>query len=157
MGYNISIYLRMTIPSVLKSMENLIWNLPRKIQNIWDVSLTVHTLENRGGLASHSQPLMLNIKEPYSKCWLKSIVHRIMIEFTFWKLSQGNWWTVCLCLLRLHYAPLQRYMGYLCTRKAQYAPWCTRETIFFEKFKGPWWFFEKFRGPWWFFVLVVHK
>ncbi len=27
-----------------------------------------------------------------------------------------------MCLLRLHYAPLQRYMGYLCTRKAQYAP-----------------------------------
>ncbi len=29
---------------------------------------------------------------------------------------------VCVGLLRLHYAPLQRYMGYLCTRKAQYAP-----------------------------------
>ena len=25
-------------------------------------------------------------------------------------------------LLRIHYTPLQRYMGYLCTRKAQYAP-----------------------------------
>ncbi len=30
--------------------------------------------------------------------------------------------SVCLGLLRLHIAPLQRYMGYLCTRKAQYAP-----------------------------------
>ncbi len=40
-------------------------------------------------------------------------------------------------LLRVHYTPLQRYMGYLCTRKAQYAPprrnmhhmknwWCQR-------------------------------
>ncbi len=29
---------------------------------------------------------------------------------------------VCLCLLRLHYAPLQRYMGYLCTIRVQYAP-----------------------------------
>ncbi len=29
---------------------------------------------------------------------------------------------VCLCLLRLHYAPLQWYMGYLCTIRAQYAP-----------------------------------
>ncbi len=38
--------------------------------------------------------------------------------------------SICLCLLRLHYAPLQWYMGYLCTRKAQYAPWCTRETIY---------------------------
>ncbi len=28
---------------------------------------------------------------------------------------------VCLGLLRAHYTPLQRYMGYLCTRKAQYA------------------------------------
>ncbi len=36
--------------------------------------------------------------------------------------------------------------GAICSTKAQYAPWCTRETIFFEKF----------RGPWWFFVLVVH-
>ncbi len=46
---------------------------------------------------------------------------------------------VCVGLLRVHYTPLQRYMGYLCSRKAQYAPWCTRETIFFEKFRGPWW------------------
>ncbi len=32
--------------------------------------------------------------------------------------------SVCLCvgLLRVHYTPVQRYMGYLCTRKAQYAP-----------------------------------
>ena len=33
--------------------------------------------------------------------------------------------SVCLFpvgLLRVHYTPLQRYMGYLCTRKAQYAP-----------------------------------
>ncbi len=30
--------------------------------------------------------------------------------------------SVCLCLLRLHYTPLQRYMGYLCTIRAQYAP-----------------------------------
>ena len=30
--------------------------------------------------------------------------------------------SVCLCLLRLHYAPLQWYMGYLCTSRAQYAP-----------------------------------
>ncbi len=30
--------------------------------------------------------------------------------------------SVCLCLLRLHYAPLQWYMGYLCTIRAQYAP-----------------------------------
>ncbi len=29
---------------------------------------------------------------------------------------------VSLCLLRLHYAPLQWYMGYLCTIRAQYAP-----------------------------------
>ncbi len=29
---------------------------------------------------------------------------------------------VCMGLLRVHYTPLQRYMGYLCTRKAQYAP-----------------------------------
>ncbi len=29
--------------------------------------------------------------------------------------------SVCLCLLRLHYAPLQWYMGYLCTIRAQYA------------------------------------
>ncbi len=29
---------------------------------------------------------------------------------------------VCVGLLRAHYTPLQRYMGYLCTRKAQYAP-----------------------------------
>ncbi len=30
--------------------------------------------------------------------------------------------SVCLGVLRAHYTPLQRYMGYLCTRKAQYAP-----------------------------------
>ncbi len=30
--------------------------------------------------------------------------------------------SVCLSLLRLHYTPLQRYMGYLCTMRAQYAP-----------------------------------
>ncbi len=30
--------------------------------------------------------------------------------------------SVCLGLLRAHYTPLQPYMGYLCTRKAQYAP-----------------------------------
>ena len=30
--------------------------------------------------------------------------------------------SVRLGLLRAHYTPLQRYMGYLCTRKAQYAP-----------------------------------
>ncbi len=32
--------------------------------------------------------------------------------------------TLCVCvgLLRVHYTPLQWYMGYLCTRKAQYAP-----------------------------------
>ncbi len=30
--------------------------------------------------------------------------------------------SVCLCLLRLHYAPLQWYMGVLCTIGAQYAP-----------------------------------
>ncbi len=42
---------------------------------------------------------------------------------------QVAWWalmrrllSVCLGLLRVHYTPLQRYMGYLCTRKAQYAP-----------------------------------
>ncbi len=29
---------------------------------------------------------------------------------------------VCLGVLRALYTPLQRYMGYLCTRKAQYAP-----------------------------------
>ncbi len=29
---------------------------------------------------------------------------------------------VCLCLRGLRYAPLQWYMGYLCTRKARYAP-----------------------------------
>ncbi len=29
---------------------------------------------------------------------------------------------VCVGLLRAHYTPLQQYMGYLCTRKAQYAP-----------------------------------
>ncbi len=29
---------------------------------------------------------------------------------------------VCLGLLRLHYAPLQWYMGYLCTSRGQYAP-----------------------------------
>ncbi len=29
---------------------------------------------------------------------------------------------MCVGLLRAHYTPLQRYMGYLCTRKAQYAP-----------------------------------
>ena len=34
------------------------------------------------------------------------------------------------------YTPLQRYMGYLCTRKAQYAPWCTRETMFFASRGG---------------------
>ncbi len=28
--------------------------------------------------------------------------------------------------------------GAICTTKAQYAPWCTRETMFFEKFRGPW-------------------
>ncbi len=39
--------------------------------------------------------------------------------------------SVWLGLLRVHYTPLQRYMGYLCTRKAQYAPRCTRETMFF--------------------------
>ncbi len=43
---------------------------------------------------------------------------------------------VNLGVLRAHYTPLQRYMGYLCTTKAQCAPWCTRETIFFEKFRG---------------------
>ncbi len=52
--------------------------------------------------------------------------------------------SVCLGLLRLHYAPLQWYMGYMCTIRAQYAPWCTRETIFFEKFRGPWWFFVSY-------------
>ncbi len=30
--------------------------------------------------------------------------------------------SVCVGLLRVHYTPLQRYMGYLCTRQAQYAP-----------------------------------
>ena len=30
--------------------------------------------------------------------------------------------SVCLGVPRAHYTPLQRYMGYLCTRKAQYAP-----------------------------------
>ncbi len=29
---------------------------------------------------------------------------------------------VCVGLLRLHYAPLQWYMGYLCTTRVQYAP-----------------------------------
>ncbi len=30
--------------------------------------------------------------------------------------------SVCLGVPRAHYTPLQRYMAYLCTRKAQYAP-----------------------------------
>ncbi len=29
---------------------------------------------------------------------------------------------VCVGLLRAHYAPLQWYLGYLCTSRAQYAP-----------------------------------
>ncbi len=28
--------------------------------------------------------------------------------------------------------------GAICTTQAQYAPRCTRETMFFEKFRGPW-------------------
>ncbi len=46
---------------------------------------------------------------------------------------EGICLSVCLGLLRLHYAPLQRYNygvlvhqeGAICTTKAQYAPWCT--------------------------------
>ncbi len=45
------------------------------------------------------------------------------------------------------YGLLVHQEGSLCTTQAQYAPRCTRETMFFEKF----------RGPWWFFVLVVHR
>ncbi len=32
------------------------------------------------------------------------------------------------------YGVLVHQEGAICTTKAQYAPWCTRETIFFEKF-----------------------
>ncbi len=39
-----------------------------------------------------------------------------------WPPCQSSSLYVCLGLLRAHYTPLQRYMGYLCTRKAQYAP-----------------------------------
>ncbi len=42
-------------------------------------------------------------------------------QLTSQDLCPGICLSVCLCLLRLHYAPLQWYMGYLCTRKAQYA------------------------------------
>ncbi len=31
--------------------------------------------------------------------------------------------------------------GAICTTQAQYAPRCTRETMFFVKFRGPGWFF----------------
>ena len=39
------------------------------------------------------------------------------------------------------YGVLVHQEGAICTIRAQYAPWCTRETMFFEKFRGPWWFF----------------
>ncbi len=35
------------------------------------------------------------------------------------------------------YGALVHQEGAICTTKAQYAPWCTRETMFFEKFRGP--------------------
>ncbi len=35
------------------------------------------------------------------------------------------------------YGVLVHQEGAICTTKAQYALWCTRETMFFEKFRGP--------------------
>ncbi len=35
------------------------------------------------------------------------------------------------------YGVLVHQEGAICTTQAQYAPWCTRETMFFEKFRGP--------------------
>ncbi len=35
------------------------------------------------------------------------------------------------------YGVLVHQEGAICTTKAYYAPWCTRETMFFEKFRGP--------------------
>ncbi len=39
------------------------------------------------------------------------------------------------------YGLLVHQEGAICTTQAQYAPRCTRETMFFLKFRGPWWFF----------------
>ncbi len=36
-----------------------------------------------------------------------------------------------------HCGVLVHQEGAICTIRAQYAPWCTRETMFFEKFRGP--------------------
>ncbi len=55
--------------------------------------------------------------------------------------------SVCLCgftqgtlyTTTTVYGVLVHQEGAICTTKAQYAPWCTRETIFFEKVRGPWW------------------
>ncbi len=59
--------------------------------------------------------------------------------------------SVCLGVLRVHYTPLQRNMGYLCTRKAQYAP--LRHNMHHGA-QGRLMFFENFRGPWWFKMTV---
>ena len=62
--------------------------------------------------------------------------------------------SVRLGVLRAHYTPLQRYMGYLCTRKAQYAPLRrnmhhgAQGRLYFLKNSGDaddflfWWFIE---------------
>ncbi len=39
-----------------------------------------------------------------------------------------------LCTTTMVYGVLVHHQGAICTTKAQYAPWCTRETIFFEKY-----------------------
>ncbi len=64
----------------------------------------------------------------------------------------------CLGVPRAHYTPLQRYMGYLCTRKAQYAPsrhnmhHGAQGRLCFLKNSGDpddflfWWFTENIRG-----------
>ncbi len=44
---------------------------------------------------------------------------------------------LALCTTTMVYGVLVHHQAAICTTEAQYAPWCTRETIFFEKFRVP--------------------
>ncbi len=80
-----------------------------------------------------------------------------------WSAHMHRFLSVCLsvftqatlCTTTMVYGVLVHQQGAICSTKAQYAPWCTRETIFFEKFRGPW----KIGGAKGAFIplLVAHK
>ncbi len=77
-----------------------------------------------------------------SFCFQNTLVH---IECPSKYILDGTCLSVCLSgctqgtlyTTTTVYGLLVHHEGAICTIKAQYAPRCTRETMFFEKFRGP--------------------